>query len=117
MGVNVTLNYEAVTPKVNAAVRTALTDVAEACLEEANRTVPLEDGPLQGSGHVSGVGSNASTASRSVVYATPYAVVQHEDSSLSHDAGRRSHWLELTVSENSTTYAEHIAAAVKARLT
>jgi hypothetical protein len=106
----------------------AMQDVVDACLEEANRTVPLEDGPLMGSGftQVMGGGGGGGSLSRfgnsgegvtgMVGYGTPYACVQHEDASLTHDAGRTDHWLEKTVDANGSTYLEHIAAEVKRRL-
>jgi hypothetical protein len=96
-------------PAVHAAVARAIETVAEDCLTEANRTVPIETGTLMRSGHVTRVGE----LEAAVGYDTPYAVVQHEDSSLHHDPGRRDHWLERTVEENRALYTAHIAKAVE----
>jgi len=38
-----------------------------------------------------------------VAYDTPYAVRQHEDTRLRHDAGRRAKWLERTADEEAAT--------------
>lgn len=72
------------------------TDAAEFLLEEANRTVPIEEAVLEGSGHVT---TDADALVFSVSYDTPYAVRQHEDTRLRHDSGRRAKWLEYTFRE------------------
>ena len=77
----------------------ALTDAAEFLLEQANRTVPIEEGTLKGSGSVH-VDRSALVAA--VGYDTPYAVRQHEDTRLRHASGRRAKWLEHTFREQST---------------
>lgn len=102
---------ENVTEAAAEAVKGALQEVADVCLQQANETIPIEEGTLQASGHT-GVDGDAVF----VGYGTPYALKQHEDASLHHDAGRRDHWLEATVEENRETYADHIAAKVRQRL-
>lgn len=67
---------------------------AEHVLEEANRTVPIEEGTLMRSGS-----TDAGELEASVFYTGPYAARQHEDMSLRHDAGRRAKWLEATMVE------------------
>lgn len=81
------------------------------CLEEANRTIPLKIGELQNSGHTTSNGMQAEVA-----YGTPYAVVQHEDTTFRHDPGRRAKWLELTVYEQEARYREYLAAAARRAL-
>lgn len=97
--------------RVRRVVADALKDVADVCLEEANRTIPLENSPLMASGHTSANGLTAEVA-----YGTPYAVYQHETLHLRHDPGRRAQWLELTVYEQQDRYADYIAAQVRQAL-
>lgn len=63
----------------------------EHVLGVSNTKVPHEEGHLQTSGAVSQDEDSGVTA---VSYNTPYAVRQHEDTSLSHDAGRQAKFLE-----------------------
>ncbi len=84
----------------------ALTDAGEFLLEEANRTVPIEEGTLAGSGNVH-VDRDALVAT--VSYDTPYAIRQHEDTRLRHDSGRRAKWLEHTFREQSNRVLDYIA--------
>lgn len=114
MGVSVRIEYDRkvdVSAVIDAAVTEGLGDVVEHCLEDANRTIPIEEGTLEGTGFTQVDGLTGQ-----VGYGTPYARYQHEDDSLRHDAGRRSHWLEATVYENEQTYQEFIAAKVRDRL-
>lgn len=76
--------------------RQALSDAAEYLLEQANRTVPHDEGTLMRSGLVT---MSAVQMLAAISYDTPYAVRQHEDLSLRHAKGRRAKWLELTVLE------------------
>lgn len=90
--------------KVAAAVReaaaAALTDGAEHLLFEANKTVPIEEHTLEGSGTVDPATPQSLVAR--VGYggaASAYAARQHEETGWRHDAGRRAKWLELTCKE------------------
>lgn len=121
--------------KLRKAHAAALSDVAEVLLEGANRTVPIEEMILGGSGTV--VDLHGGTIARSsggpnfvttrvdtarptglielaVSYDTPYAVVQHEDTSLNHDPGRRAKWLELELVERRTDFEGYVARKLKA---
>jgi len=79
---------------VHQAAAGAVADVAEAFLEDANRSVPIEVHDLEASGDVQPEGLYAV-----VFYDTPYARRQHEELTWQHDAGRRAKWLELTLTE------------------
>lgn len=70
----------------------ALYIAAEHVLGEALDIVPHEYGDLQASGRAS---SDPDTLSAVVSFDTPYAVVQHEDMTLNHDAGRSAKYLEI----------------------
>ena len=94
---------EAVRKKCEAAVG----DAAEFLLEEANRTVPIEEATLTRSGTVSQEGLNAV-----VSYDTPYAARQHEELDWRHDEGRRAKWLELTFKEQRDRVIKFLADKV-----
>lgn len=83
----------------------ALEDVAEDCLRESNKTVPLDEGPLERSGFVQ---VDREKLSMQIAYDTPYAVRQHEDLTLSHAPGRRAKFLERAIEENRARYVKHI---------
>ena len=72
----------------------AARDIAGFLLDEANKTVPLEEATLERSGFAD---SDEDTAV--VAYDTPYAVVQHEMMDWNHPGGRRAKWLERTFQE------------------
>lgn len=91
----------------------ALADGAEYLLEEANRTVPIEEGILTGSGSTD---VDASAGIASVYYDTPYAARQHEETGWRHDQGRRAKWLELTCSEQGGRVAEYMADTMRGAL-
>lgn len=105
-------NYQgdAIKRKLHEAARSALETGAEVLLEDANRTVPIEESTLQKSGSVSVDSSDLRAA---VNYDTPYAVRQHEDTRLRHDAGRRAKWLQLTFEERVNTVRDLIADELK----
>lgn len=94
--------------QVHAVASRALADAAEFLLEEANRTVPIEEATLERSGHTSVDGLRAAVA-----YDTPYAVRQHEDTRLRHDPGRRAKWLERTFAEQAKPVGEFLAKAIR----
>jgi hypothetical protein len=88
---------------------------AEHVLEEANRIVPIEEGTLLRSG-VADVDEGALQAS--VSFDTPYAVKQHEDLTMQHDAGRQAKYLEQPLNEAKAdgTVEELIAREVRRAL-
>lgn len=86
-----------------------LDDTTEALLTEANRTVPIDDAILEGSGFVA---TDPKRLVSVVAYDTPYAVRQHEDTRLRHRSGRRAKWLERTFRERGRQF---LKAAARAR--
>ncbi|GAA3237291.1 hypothetical protein [Streptomyces lavendulae] len=86
---------------------------AEHILENARARVPIEEGTLERSG-VASVDEQTLTAA--VSFDQPYAVRQHEDMSLRHDAGRTAKYLEAPMTEQAGTVAEIIAAQVRRSL-
>jgi hypothetical protein len=96
---------------VRAAAEQGVSDGVEVWLEEANRTVPIEESTLGRSGTATSQGLRGTVA-----YDTPYAVKQHEDTRLRHDPGRRAKWLELTMHEQRTRILDAVAAPIKRAL-
>lgn len=94
MRIRVDWHGEEAIRRARSALEQALDESAEYVLEEANRTVPLEEGTLMRSGAATREGLQAT-----VSYDTPYARVQHERTWYRHAPGRRAKWLELTVRE------------------
>lgn len=74
-----------------AAVNRGLFRWAQHVLEESKREVPLRKGTLARSGMAT---ADPVKQEAMVSYDTPYAVVQHEDMTLHHDAGRKAKYLE-----------------------
>lgn len=66
----------------------------EHVLAESNKLIPLEEGTLMRSGHVS---MDAGTLIGTVSYDTPYAVRQHEEMTWRHAPGRQAKYLETAV--------------------
>lgn len=92
----------------------ALTNV----LNVSNRQVPHEEGDLERDGEPSmeegklrGAVSYGRTAQTK-----DYAVVQHEDMTLNHDAGRNAKFLENAFNTTRDQSLEIVAAAVKRRM-
>lgn len=95
--------------KFQTSVEIIMTDVTEHLLEQANRTVPIEEGTLTRSGTATSTASGT-TVTGVVAYDTPYAARQHEDTRLHHDSGRRAKWLESTMAEETAAIGRFIAA-------
>lgn len=91
----------------------ALAVAAEYVLEQANRSIPIEEGTLQRSG-VASVDDNGTRAA--ISYDTPYAVRVHEDLVARHDAGRRAKWLEATLAEQADAVRQIIADHLRGAL-
>jgi hypothetical protein len=99
-----------ISQQVMAVRKQVMYDAGENILEEANRTIPHDEGVMQDSGSVS-IASDGSEAA--IYYDTPYTVRQHEDTSLRHPNGRRAKWLELTLQERGSTVVQWIATEYK----
>ena len=106
-------NRKFASAKVHAAAVRGVHDATEELLTVANQRVPHDKGTLQRSGTASFDDTKISGA---VAYDTPYAVRQHEDTSLHHDDARRTKWLQLALQENAPKLRKHIAAQIKAAI-
>jgi hypothetical protein len=80
----------------------------EHLLGEARDEVPIEEGTLGRSGKTSRDGLTGA-----VSFNTPYAVVQHEDMTLTHDPGRRAKYLERPMNTGRDTFGQIIATSVR----
>ncbi|MCQ8829859.1 hypothetical protein [Streptomyces malaysiensis] len=86
---------------------------AEHVLERSRARVPIEEGILERSG-VASVDEQSLTGA--VSFDQPYAVRQHEDMTLRHDAGRTTKYLEGPLNEEAGTVLDIIAAQVRRTL-
>lgn len=82
----------------------------EHVLGVSNQQVPLEEGDLARSGAVSQDGATKRTA---ISYDTPYAVRQHEDMALKHDAGRNAKFLERAIASEADKVLQIVAVRAK----
>lgn len=84
----------------------------EHVLGVSNERVPHEDGDLERSGAV-GQDDEGRT---SISYDTPYAVKQHEDTSLHHDAGRQAKYLESALASERDAVLNIVAQSIRKEL-
>lgn len=106
-------NGQAVSAAVREAAARGLRIGAEHILAESRELVPIEEATLERSG-VATVDEGELTAA--VSYDTPYALRQHEDMTLRHDAGRTAKYLEQPFNTEADTVREIIAAQVRRAL-
>ena len=103
--------------KVREAAADAITEVIEQWLEEGTRLVPIEEGTLQNSGTTEVDRDNLRAAvGWGAGGSRDYAVIQHEDTSLAHDAGRSAKWGEIAGRKVAQTAGRDIAATIKMRV-
>lgn len=98
---------------VRAAAAEGLMEAARHVLTVSNAHAPHEGGDLETSGKAS---ADPSTLTAAVSYDTEYAVRQHEQMDLHHDAGRSSKYLEHAVTGEAATVTQIIRNAVHGRL-
>lgn len=108
MKLQVTMN-PAARRAMHDAAADALADILEDDLRESNEVTPIEEATLIRSGFTE---LDRGSLTGQVAYDTPYAVVQHEDPTLRHDAGRKSHYLADTVEENRRRHVEYLQRKV-----
>lgn len=89
---------------------------AEYVLGEARKIVPHEEGTLERSGRASVEESSKGGVTGAVSFDTPYAVVQHEQTSYRHKKGRRAKYLETPLNASKAKVNEIIAQAIRGAL-
>lgn len=99
-----------IAPAVRKAAARGAAIAAEHVLGESNKKAPIEESTLIRSGTVSTDPENLKAA---VSYDTPYAVKQHEDMGLRHDAGREAKYLENAMNAETATVQQIIAKTIK----
>lgn len=88
-----------------------LTRALEHTLGEANKLVPLDEGPLQHSGKVTVVNLKGA-----ISYDTPYAVRQHEELTWRHAPGRSAKYLEIPFNTERDVMLQLMAVSLRAWL-
>ncbi|TFV91406.1 hypothetical protein [Blastococcus sp. CT_GayMR16] len=91
------------------AAANALQDIVEDDLGDSQNLAPIEEGTLIRSGFTE---VDRKTLQGQVAFDTPYAIRQHEDPTLQHDAGRKDHFLEDTVEQNRARHIEYLQQKV-----
>ena len=104
-------NIAAVAAIVRSALMRGLVMAGEHILNVSNSQVPHEDGDLERSGVVTQ--SDPGDKTVAISYDTPYAVRQHEDLSLRHDAGRNAKFLSNACRSEAKTAGRIVANAVR----
>lgn len=80
----------------------------EHTLGEANKLVPLDEGPLMQSGKVTVDGLNGT-----ITYDTVYAVIQHENMEYKHAPGRQAKYLEQPMNTERDTMLQIMAVGFR----
>ncbi|MFJ7411587.1 hypothetical protein ACIQWZ_12335 [Streptomyces sp. NPDC098077] len=106
-------NGAAVTRATRTSAARGLRLGTEHVLQVARDRVPIEEGTLERSGTAT---VDEASLTGAVAFDTPYAVRQHEDMGLRHDAGRTAKFLELPMTEEADTVGEIIAAEIRRSL-
>lgn len=91
-----------------------LLDAGELILDASNQKAPIDEGVMIGTGDVT---ADESTKSVVISYDSPYAIKQHEDTTLKHKNGREAKFLQSAVQENTQRVTDILASALKAGLT
>ncbi len=86
---------------------------AEHLLTVSSQRAPLEEGDLARSGEVS---TDAEQQAAAVSFDRPYAVVQHEDLTLQHAAGKTAKYLEDPMNEERDTMLQLLAGPLREEL-
>ena len=93
-------------------VHAAMETIGEDLLGRAQREAPVEEGTLRGSGSVE-VTETFNGVSVEVSFSTPYAAVQHEETSFHHPKGGKAKYLEDPLKEMIPRYLNALEAAAR----
>ena len=104
----VTVNGADTPGEVRRAAERGLALGLEQILTTARQRVPIEEGTLERSGATAQQG-----LSGVVSFDTPYAVRQHEDLTMRHDAGRRAKYLESAMQDEADTVRQIVAQQIR----
>lgn len=98
--------------RIRAALAAAVVECAKDLKTLSQQRVPVDQFDLHNSAKVS-TDFDGDHLQAAVSYDTPYALVQHEDPTLQHDAGRTADYLGAPLRENAGRYQRHIADQVR----
>lgn len=101
------------------AIGLVLRTEAEMILAASQALVPFDEGILSASGHVQGPKRSTEGLMVEVGYGGPakaYALVQHEDTTLKHAAGRTAKYLERPALARAAGFERSLTAALRAAL-
>ncbi|MFI8200032.1 hypothetical protein ACIF6K_26510 [Streptomyces sp. NPDC085942] len=112
-GARLTWNGDAVLRGTRAGAARGLRLGAEHVLQVSRGRAPIEEGTLERSGTAT---VDEDELRAAIAYDTPYAVRQHEDMTLRHDAGRTAKFVEQPMAEEADTVGEIIAAEMRRAL-
>jgi hypothetical protein len=108
-----TINIPKVKTATKDAARRGLGLGGEHILGESSKEVPHEEGTLERSGAVTMHPTELEVA---VSYDTRYAVRQHEDLTLKHDAGRKAKYLEDPLQREAGAALDIVGAEIRRAL-
>lgn len=112
MGVTWDLDVDDDVPRrARAGAETGVGMALELILGTARERVPIEEGTLERSGATTQAGLKGT-----VSFDTPYAVVQHEDLTLRHDAGRTAKYLERAMQDERGTALRVIGEQIRRQM-
>jgi hypothetical protein len=98
---------------VDQAADEGLLAAARQVLSAAEQVVPIESHGLESSGRAAIVGEHKAAVGFGSGDSAPYAIIQHENLSLQHDAGRTGHFLSGPLIANADNVGKTIAAHIK----
>lgn len=108
------LDIGRVSDKVREAAGEGLELAAEHVIGVAKSRAPHEEGTLERSGAQD---TDRAALRSALSFDTPYAVVQHEDLTLTHDDGRQAKYLESAMTGERDTALQIISAQIRRALT
>jgi hypothetical protein len=101
------------------ALTQSVTDVAVQTLAESMRIVPVDTGVLKGSAGISKPTVTPDLVEVELSYggaAAPYALIVHEDMTMSHQAGKQAKYLETPVKRMAPIFVRKVQEAFLGRL-
>lgn len=101
---------------VDSGSEAGLLAAAKMVLAQAEQVVPIEDSGLESSGRAAMVGENTAAVGFGSGDSAPYAIIQHENLSLQHDAGRHGHYLSGPLIASQQRAAQTITDRIRASL-
>jgi hypothetical protein len=90
----------------------AMRIITEDLVGRAQREAPRDEGTLAGTGSAE-VERHGSTVIGRVTFSTPYAQIQHENTTFSHPKGGKAKYLEEPLTSESARYTQTIADTIK----